>query len=203
MDTEPRLELIIGTMFSGKSTELIRRLRRYEVVGYEVHLFKPQIDDRYSATRVVSHDQLQKESIAVQCAQDIASSLKPTTSLRRIIGIDEVQFLDSEVVSLCNAYANEGKIVLAAGLLKDFRDKFFTFSDGKKTMADLLAVADSINYFSALCTQADGNRSCGKQATRVQRFVDGEIAPVDSPVVLVGGKEAYAPRCRKHYVFYA
>lgn len=199
MDLEPRLELIVGTMFGGKSTELIRRLRRFEIAGYEVILFKPQIDQRYSATSVVSHDQLQKESVAISSARDLAASVKPAT---KIIGIDEVQFLDSEIVRICDSYANNGKVVIAAGLLKDFRDRYFPFSDGKMTMADLLVIADEVAHLSAICTNLIGNRKCGQTATRVQRFVDGQIAPRDAPVVQVGGKEAYAPRCRKHYVPY-
>ncbi len=201
MDLQPRLEVIVGTMFSGKSSELINRMDHYEIADYEVLLVKPKIDDRYSETHVTSHDQRKKEGLAIACADDLAQFIKPSV---RVIGIDEVQFLDSAIIAACNHYASAGKIVIAAGLLKDFRDEYFPFSDGEKTMADLLQAADHITSLTALCTYKSGKqqRKCGRLATRVQRFVDGEIAPVDSPVVLVGGKEAYAPRCRKHYVAY-
>src|SRR3989338_1968613 len=200
MDLQPRLEVIVGTMFSGKSSLLVHRFRRYKVPGYETVLFKPVMDQRYSETHVATHDGVQEPSIAVQNAKELAPFVTPTT---KVIGIDEVQFFDGAIISLCNYYANEGKIVLAAGLLKDFRDQYFPFSDGQKNMGDLLAVADEVVYLSALCTQPLSDiEKCGQLATRVQRLVDGEVAPFDAPVVQVGGKEAYAPRCRKHYVAY-
>lgn len=199
MDSEPRLELIIGTMFSGKSSLLVHRFRRYTVADYDVVLFKAAIDRRYSEMHVATHDGMQEPSIVVQNAEELAAVVTPTTE---VIGIDEVQFFDSAIVSLCNRYAHEGKIVLAAGLLKDCFDQYFSFSDRKGTMADLLVVADNITYLSAICTYQVEDGKCGQTATRVQRFVDGQIAPCDAPVVQVGGKEAYAPRCRKHYVSY-
>ncbi len=121
----------------------------------------------------------------------------------QVIGIDEVQFFESSIVETCERYAGQGKIVIAAGLLKDFRDEYFSFKDGKKNMSDLLKAADAISILTAICNaRNEPGDICGSDASRVQRFIDGQVAPYDSPVVQIGGKESYAPRCRKHYQFY-
>ena len=116
---EARLELIVGTMFGGKSTELIRRITRYEIVGRSVQVFGPSIDTRYSKDRITSHDKLQREANYVSSAQELEEKLSPTT---QVIGIDEVQFFDSSIIEMCEKYAHQGKIIIVAGLLKDFRD---------------------------------------------------------------------------------
>ena len=197
---EARLELIVGTMFGGKSTELIRRITRYEIVGMTVQVFGPSIDTRYSKDRITSHDKLQREANYVRSVQELEDKLSLGT---QVIGIDEVQFFESSIIETCERYANQGKIVIAAGLLKDFRDEYFPFSDGKKTMSDMLKAADTSTILTAICNAKNGNGEiCGSDATRVQRFIDGQVVPYDSPVVQVGGKESYAPRCRQHYQFY-
>ncbi len=197
---EARLELIVGTMFGGKSTELIRRITRYEIVGMTVQVFGPSIDTRYSKDRITSHDKLQREANYVRSVQELEDKLSLST---QVIGIDEVQFFESSIIETCERYANRGKIVIAAGLLKDFRDEYFPFSDGKKSMSNMLKAADTSTILTAICNAKNGNGEiCGSDATRVQRFIDGQVAPYDSPVVQVGGKESYAPRCRQHYQFY-
>lgn len=194
------LEVIAGTMFGGKSSELIKRIRRHEIIGRRVQVFGPNIDTRYGKDCITSHDQLQKEATYVNSAKELEEKMSPST---QVIGIDEIQFFESQIIETCELYANQGKIVIAAGLLKDFRDQYFPFRDEIKDMADLLKAADTISILSAICNAKNGNGEiCGNGATRVQRFIDGKVAPYDSPVVLVGGKESYAPRCRQHYQFY-
>jgi len=197
---EARLELIVGTMFGGKSTELIRRVKRYEIVGRSVQVFGPSIDTRYGKDSITSHDKLQRQANYVSSAQELEQNLSPST---QVIGIDEVQFFDSAIIESCEKYANLGKIVIVAGLLKDFKDGYFPFKDGKKNMSDLLRAADTTTILTAICDAKNGNGEiCGSDATRVQRFINGEVAPSTSEVVQVGGKEDYAPRCRQHYQFY-
>ena len=197
---EARLELIVGTMFGGKSTELIRRITRYEIVGRTVQVFGPSIDTRYGKDSITSHDKLRREANYVSSVQELEEKLSPTT---QVIGIDEVQFFDSAIIEACENYANQGKIVIAAGLLKDFKDEYFPFKGGKKNMSDMLKAADTTTILTAICNAQNGNREiCGSDATRVQRFIDGNVAPYESEVIQVGGKESYAPRCRQHYQFY-
>ncbi|MEK6809317.1 MAG: thymidine kinase [Nanoarchaeota archaeon] len=197
---EARLELIVGTMFGGKSTELIRRVKRYEIVGRKVQVFGPSIDTRYGKDSITSHDKLQREANYVSSIQELEEHLSPDT---QVIGVDEVQFFDSAIIERCEDYANHGKIVIAAGLLKDFKDEYFQFKDGSRNMSDLVRAADTTTILTAICDARNGNGEiCGSDATRVQRYIDGHVAPYDSPVVQVGGKESYAPRCRQHYKFY-
>jgi thymidine kinase len=200
IEKEGKLELIAGTMFGGKSTELIRRVTRYEIVGRKVQVFGPSIDTRYAKNSITSHDKLQREAQYVNSAQELENKLAPGI---QVIGIDEVQFFDSDIVELCERYANKGKVVIVAGLLKDFKDSYFSFKDGKKDMSDLVQAADMTTFLAAMCNAQNGNGEiCGRDATRVQRYIDGQVAPLDSPVVQVGGTESYAPRCRRHYQFY-
>ena len=202
-----RLEVIAGTMFSGKSTELIRRVNRYEISGLKAQLFKPAIDNRYDVKYVASHDGLTKKVIPVQ---DFADLRKKYNSKIEVLGVDEPQFLESSIVDLCEEHAQRGGIAIVALLLKDFKDNYFRFKDGRYDASEFLRRADWIISLSAICTHQENNptqnpeknQTCGRDATRVQRFVNGQVAPADSPLVLVGQKEAYAPRCREHYVFY-
>jgi thymidine kinase len=198
MLTESGLTLIAGTMFSGKSTELIRRVKRLEASDYKIQLFKSKIDDRYESNHVVSHDGFKEEATYVMSVDEMIANLKEDTN---VIGIDEVQFLESEVVQFCDQQAKD-KIVLAAGLIKNFQDNYFQFKDEKLDMSELLRIADHLVYLNAVCTYKENGHRCRKEANRVQRFVDGEIAPFDDGSVKVGGKEAYQPRCRSHFVQY-
>ncbi len=202
MNTEPHLEIIIGTMFSGKSTELIRRVNRYEVAGKKVQLFKPILDDRYSRDHVASHDGLKRTVTYVYDLDDLKRKYEPSIG---VLGVDEPQFLESGIVDFTEEHVRRGGIAVVSPLLKDFLDNYFVFKDGKLDTSEFVRRADHVTYLKALCTyQVENSQDnvCGDEATRVQRFIDGKVAPPDSPLVLVGGKEAYAPRCRKHYQFY-
>lgn len=199
MNLEPHLEIIIGTMFSGKSTELIKLVNRYEVTGKRVQLFKPALDIRYSQNHVSSHDGLKKEVTYVTDLADLKAKYDPA---REILGIDEPQFLESGIVDFTEEHVQRGGIAVVSLLLKDFRDDYFKFKDEKGDVSEFIRRADQVIYLTALCTFERGSGPCGKEASRVQRFVDGKIAAPDSDRVLVGGKEAYEPRCRQHYQFY-
>src|SRR3989344_3888615 len=199
MNTNPHLEIIIGTMFSGKSTELIRRVNRYEVAGKKVQLFKPTVDDRYSVDYVASHDGLMKEVFHVRNVEELKKAYNPLTE---VLGIDEPQFLESEIIDVCQKHVNNGGICVAAFLLKDCFDNFFKFNDGKRDTSEFVRIADHVTYLRAICTYRDNGDICGQEATRVQRFgLDGKPDLITSPVKQVGGKKDYAPRCRKHYQF--
>jgi thymidine kinase len=198
MLTESGLTLITGTMFSGKSTELIRRLNRLEAADYLIQLFKPQIDMRYNVDYVTSHDGFKKRVTYINSVDDIYKNFKSKT---QVIGIDEIQFLESKVIQFCNQEA-KNCIIIAAGLLKNFQDNYFPFKDKKLDMSDLLRVADNVIHLNAICTYEKDDKRCTKDATRIQRFKDGKIVPYDDPLVQVGGKEAYEPRCRDHFVPY-
>ncbi len=198
--THGTLELIIGTMFSGKSTELIRRVNRYEIAGRKVQLFKPSLDNRYGVAHISSHDGLKRRVEYIAQAREILERIEDTT---RAVGIDEVQFFSNDIIEVCEGLANTGRTVVASGLLKDFRDEYFPFRDGKRTIADLIRCADYMIYLKAICTHEANGEICGREATRVQRFINNEVAPYDSPLIVVGGKEAYAPRCREHFHFYS
>lgn len=199
MNTEPHIEVIIGTMFSGKSTELMRRINRYEVIDKKIQLFKPADDDRYSVREVVSHDGMRKEVIYVPSLEELIRLTRPDTE---VLGIDEAQFFESRIVKFCDDYANRGGIAIVSVLLKDYRDRFFEFRDGKADASELIRIADSITPLKALCKFKIRGKSCGQETTKVQRLIDGEPAPPDSPLKQIGGTESYSPRCRKHFKTY-
>lgn len=202
MDLNPHLELIIGPMFSGKSTELIGIVNRYEKVHRrKVQIFKPIIDNRYGLNRVQSHDGLERDAIYIKTVSEMRDRTEEGTT---VIGIEEAQFFESEIVDACRNYVDNNYIVIVSGLDKDFRDEFFPFSDGRLNMSELIRTADYKTYLHAFCTEIiDGKQKvCGGRATRTQKFIDGKVAPYDSQTVQVGGKESYAPRCRQHFQFY-
>ena len=194
--THGTLELIIGTMFSGKSTELIRRANRYEIAGRKVQLFKPALDDRYGLDSIASHDGLRRSVEYVEAAAEILDRLDDAT---QVVAVDEAQFFTGDIIEILDGLADTGRTVLTAGLLKDFRDEYFPFRDGKRDMSDLVKAADYMIYLKAICTFSEDGEICGREATRVQRFLDGKVAPYDSPTIVVGGRVTYAPRCRTHF----
>ncbi len=197
---EKTITAIVGTMFSGKSTELIRLLKRLEISGYKIQLYKPSIDDRYSKQNVSSHDKLEFPATIVNSYEDLEKKYNPNV---KVLGIDEIQFLESDVLSLLERHVMEyNGIVVVSGLLKDFKDDYFKFKDGKKDMSELIRIADDVVYLKAICTYKENGEICGREATRVQRLIDGKVAPKDSPLILVGSTESYVPRCRDHYHFY-
>ncbi len=168
------IEIICGSMFSGKTEELLRRIRRAQIARQKVALFKPAIDDRYATNHVVSHDQRKLEAIAVRSAAEIRTQAGPY----EVVGIDEAQFFGGEVVALCNDLANQGKRVIVSGLDQDYRGEPF------EPMPQLLAVAEYITKTLAICMV------CGNPANRSQRMTE------DKARVLVGGTDTYEARCR-------
>jgi thymidine kinase len=177
-----RMELICGSMFSGKTEELIRRLRRAVIARQEVQVFKPSIDDRYHTERVTSHNGLGFEAQPVVEAADILKALNENTT---VVAIDEVQFFDGGIVEICELLAESGKRVICAGLDTDFRGVPFG------SMPDLMARAEEVDKLHAICVV------CGEEASRTQRLINGEPAAFDDPVVLVGADEVYEARCRR------
>ncbi len=207
MNIDPHLEVIVGTMFVGKTTELIRRIRRYEVSGKKVQAYKPAIDDRYSKNHASTHDGLQLEVLHVEGMGELRRHYEGYFEKYKkridVVGVDEAQFLESSVLDFLEEHVRHGGIGVASVLLKDYKDKFFTFKDGRGDTSEFIRRADHVLYLKALCTYKESEGTiCGSDATRVQRFIEGKIDSPDSDLVLVGGKESYAPRCRKHYVFY-
>ncbi|MBK8005499.1 MAG: thymidine kinase [Gemmatimonadetes bacterium] len=176
------IEVITGVMFSGKSEELIRRVRRGIIARRRVQVFKSHLDARYAGLYTVStHDGRELEATPVDSAAEIFRQVRPDTEL---VAIDEAQFLDPEVVTVASALAARGVRVLLAGTDTDFRGEPFG------AMGNLLAIAESVDKLQAICV------ICGDLATRNQRLVDGKPARYDSPTILVGGREAYEARCR-------
>ncbi|WP_058486034.1 thymidine kinase [Defluviitalea phaphyphila] len=176
------LEVICGPMFSGKSEELIRRLRRAKIAKQNVLVFKPKIDNRYENEYVCSHDGNNIKAINITNSEEILEYIDAETD---VIGIDEVQFLEGDIVSICRKLVKEGKRVICAGLDMDFRGEPFGL------VPQLLAVADNITKLTAICMK------CGKPAIFTQRLVDGKPAKYDDPLILIGAKESYEARCRK------
>ncbi|WP_448569508.1 thymidine kinase [Thermus sp.] len=175
------IEVIAGPMFSGKSEELIRRVRRALIARQSVVVFKPRLDNRYHESHVVSHDGKQVAAIPVERAAEMKAHLDP---LPQVVAVDEVQFLDRGLLSLVEELAARGVRVILAGLDLDFRGEPFGI------MPELLARAEFVEKLSAICPR------CGAPATRTQRLVNGRPARYSDPVILVGAEEHYEPRCR-------
>ncbi|MBE2222308.1 MAG: thymidine kinase [Anaerolineae bacterium] len=183
--TQGRIELICGSMFSGKTEELIRLLRRAVIAKQQVQVFKPAIDDRFHAENVTSHVGRAFEAKPVASSAEIPSLISPDTT---VVAIDEVQFFDSAVVAICEQLAEQGKRVICAGLDMDFRGVPFG------PMPDLLARSEQVTKLHAICV------ICGREASRTQRLVEGEPVAYDDPVVMVGASETYEARCRQCHV---
>ena len=184
------IEVIVGPMFAGKTSELIRRIVRESYAKKKVGIFKPSIDVRYSRENVVSHDGLSYPAFVVPTSKEGVWKIYELAKENDldVVGVDEAHFFPLELVNVCEKLANEGVRVIVAGLNLDFRGEPF------ETVKELLARADDITYLTAVCTV------CGAPATRTQRLIDGKPAPYDSPRIVVGGKELYEARCRKHHV---
>ena len=176
------LDVICGPMFSGKSEELLRRIRRAEIAQLAPLLFKPSLDDRYGDSDVVSHAGSRLRCISIGGSADIEAH--PDLAAALVVGIDEVQFLDDGVVDVALRLVQRGARVLAAGLDRDFRGEPFG------PMPQLLAHADDADKLHAIC------QICAGPATMTQRLVDGSPARRDDPVILVGASERYEARCR-------
>jgi thymidine kinase len=176
------IEVICGVMFSGKSEELIRRVRRAIIAKRSVQVFKSHLDERYAGIyRISSHDGRSVEAIPVDSAAQIAQRVDHAT---QVVAIDEAQFLDHGIVSLATTLAGRGVRVVVAGTDTDFRGEPFG------AMPELLAVAEVVDKLHAICV------ICGNPASRNQRLIEGKPARYDSPVIMVGGEESYEARCR-------
>ncbi len=183
--TRGSIEVITGSMFSGKTEELIRRLRRARIARQTVQVFKPIIDTRYSVEKVKSHAGSEFEATPVPAAADILPLIRPETT---VVALDEAQFFDIEVCALVRALAERGLRVIAAGLDQDFR------GDPFGPMPQLLSLAEQVDKLHAICAV------CGDEASRTQRLINGEPARYSDPVVVVGASELYEARCREHHV---
>ena len=182
--TQGSIEVVCGSMFSGKTDELIRRLVRATIAKQKVQVFKPAIDIRYAVEKVTSHAGSNYDAIPVQNAADIRSKLDGDTT---VVGIDEAQFFDPQVVQVADELASRGIRVLVAGLDTDFRGEPFG------PMPFLMCRAERVDKLHAICMV------CGDEASRTQRLVNGKPARYDDPVVIVGASELYEARCRIHH----
>jgi thymidine kinase len=176
------IEVIAGVMFSGKSEELIRRVRRAMIARKKVQVFKSHLDERYQGLYAISsHDGRSVEAIPIDSSIQIAQQLN---ALADVIAIDEAQFLDAGIVPLVRSFATRGLRVIIAGTDTDFRGEPFG------AMPQLMADAELVDKLHAICVV------CGGPAVRNQRIIDGRPAGYDSPTIMVGGRESYEARCR-------
>ncbi len=182
--THGSIEVICGSMFSGKTDELIRRLVRARIARQKVQVFKPAIDVRYAAEKVTSHAGTNFDAAPVSNAAEIRARVEPDTT---VVGIDEAQFLDVAIVDVVQELAERGVRVLIAGLDMDFRGEPFG------PMPLLMTKAEQVDKLHAICMV------CGDEASRTQRLVNGQPARYDDPVVIVGASEMYEARCRLHH----
>ena len=177
------IEVIAGVMFSGKTEELIRRVRRALIANRRVQVFKSHLDVRYGGIETISsHDGAEIGATAIEQAPEIYRTLRPDTE---VVAIDEAQFLDDGLVAVATRLAERGVRVIVAGTDTDFRGEPFG------SMGALMAVAESVDKLQAICVV------CGELACRNQRLIDGRPARSDSPLIMVGGRESYEARCRR------
>ncbi len=179
------VEVICGSMFSGKTEELIRRVRRAQIARQKVQVFKPAIDTRYATHAVSSHNGMKFKAEAVSSAREILERVEPHTA---VVAIDEVQFFDWDIADVVEHLADRGIRVICAGLDLDFRGEPFG------PMPLLMARAEQVDKLHAICVQ------CGNEASRTQRLINGKPAHYDDPIILVGAEEVYEPRCRACHV---
>lgn len=178
-----RIEVVVGSMFSGKTEELLRRVKRAQIARQKVQLFKPKIDNRYSEDHIQSHNANKMQSIVTSSSKEILARVEENT---RVVAIDEAQFFDEGIVEAAQTLAYRGKRVILAGLDLDYRGKPFG------PIPDLLAIAESVTKLTAVCV------ICGNPATRsqlVQSKADQAPLNTDNPIV-VGGQDSYEARCR-------
>lgn len=179
------IEVICGSMFSCKTEELIRRLKRSTIARQKVQVFKPALDNRYSSEQVASHSGTYFEAIPVSSVAQAWLLLDPEAE---VIGVDEAQFFEPEIVDFCREMAQQGRRVIVAGLDLDFRGEPFG------PMPLLMAEAEQVDKLHAICLV------CGAPASRTQRLINGQPASYDDPIILVGATENYEARCRRHQV---
>jgi thymidine kinase len=173
--------VITGSMFSGKTEELIRRLRRAIYARRSVQVFKHALETRSDLTEIRSHNGIPYEAVAVSTSEELLERVQPATDL---VAVEEAQFFDEGIVDACRRLADSGYGVIVAGLDMDFRGEPFG------PMPMLLAEADEVVKLRAICAR------CGRDASRSQRLIDGKPAPTSAPTILVGAQESYEARCR-------
>lgn len=178
------VEVICGSMFSGKTDELIRRLRRATIARQKVQVFKPAIDNRFDVQKVTSHAGNEFDALPLEHAAEILTHLENGTT---VVAVDEAQFFESNIVDIVQQMADMGLRVIVAGLDMDFRGEPFG------AMPVLMAIAERVDKLQAICM------TCGEPASRTQRLVNGKPAHHDQPIVVVGAAEMYEARCRKHH----
>jgi len=178
------LEVVCGSMFSGKTEELIRRVKRAVIAKQRVQVFKPAIDTRYTAEQVASHSGTYYNALPVNDSHQMRELLEVETE---VVAIDEVQFFDAEVLVFCRELAESGRRVIVAGLDLDFRGEPFG------PMPLLMVEAEQVDKLQAICM------TCGAPASRTQRLINGQPASYHDPIILVGATEVYEARCRKHH----
>lgn len=179
------IEVICGSMFCGKTDELIRRLRRATIARQKVQVFKPAIDGRYSLEKVTSRAGSEFDATPLSTSKEIPGRIEPGTT---VVAIDEAQFFDNDIVDVVEELADQGLRVLVAGLDLNFKGEPFG------CMPILMARAEHVDKLQAICMV------CGEPASRTQRLVNGKPARYDDPVIIVGASELYEARCRLHHV---
>lgn len=179
-----RVEVICGCMFSGKTEELIRRVRRARIARQKVQVFRPRLDTRYGQGRVTSHAGQDFEAMEIEGSGSMRDFLSSETT---VVAIDEAQFFDEGVIALTEELAARGIRVIVAGLDQDFRGEPFG------PMPQLMARAEDVTKLHAICM------ICGEAASRTQRLVDGRPARYDDPLIVIGASEKYEARCREHH----
>ena len=182
--THGSIEVVCGSMFSGKTDELIRRLVRATIAKQKVQVFKPAIDIRYAVEKVTSHAGSNFDATPIEKSIDILTKIEEDTT---VVAIDEAQFFDPDIVQIVQQLAGRSIRVLVAGLDTDFRGEPFG------PMPILMSIAEHVDKLHAICMV------CGDEASRTQRLVNGNPARYDEPVVIVGASELYEARCRLHH----
>ena len=178
------IEVVTGSMFSGKTEEVLRRLRRAEIAGQEVAAFKPAVDDRYGETTVGSHVGRQWNAAVVPSEGEGVWEIRERLNGEDVVAVDEANFFGPELVDVCQRLADGGRRVVVSGIDQTYRGEPF------EPLPQLMAVAEYVDKLQAICSQ------CGEPATRNQRLVEGEPAHVDDPTIVVGAEESYEARCR-------
>ncbi|HHY10393.1 MAG TPA: thymidine kinase [Firmicutes bacterium] len=179
------LEVIVGSMFSGKTEELIRRIKRATIAKQNVQVFKPAVDNRYEEEKIVAHNGRAVACISVTAPEDI---LKHVDAATEVVAIDEAQFFADSIINVCQQLVQQGKRVIAAGLDLNFRGEPFG------PVPNLMALADQVTKLNAICVV------CGRTASRTQRLINGEPASYHDPTVLIGATENYEARCNRCHV---
>jgi thymidine kinase len=182
------IEVVTGSMFSGKTEELLRRLRRAEIAGQSVATFSPAVDDRYGETTVGSHAGRQKPATVVPAEGEGVWEIRERLTDEDVVAIDEANFFSSELVAVCQRLADDGRRVLVSGIDQTYRGEPF------EPLPQLMAVAEYVDKLRAICA------ACGEPATRNQRLVDGDPAHADDPTIVVGAEESYEARCRNCHI---